>query len=87
MTKLVLIATMMLSLAPLAQAQEVRLTGDAADSFIFRHFPDADIPGPVKGLFSYTDKNGNARHGYAECFVPAMGERSDGMVDSCNVIY
>jgi len=87
MKKLILIATMMMVVAPLAQAQEVKLSGDAAESFIFRHFPNADIPGPVKGLFHYTDKNGQIRRGYADCFVPAMGERSDGVESSCDVIY
>jgi hypothetical protein len=87
MKKLLLIATILFATAPLAHAKNVSLSGDAADSFIERHFPDAEIPGPVKGTFDYTDKNGNVRRGYAECFVPAMGGRSDGMVSSCNVIY
>jgi hypothetical protein len=87
MKNLVLIAAVLFAAAPLAHAKEVKLSGDAAESFIFRHFPDADIPGPVKGLFHYTDKNGQTRRGYAECFVPAMGGRSDGIESSCDVIY
>ena len=87
MKKLILSAIMMLAIAPLAHAQNLNLDGDKADSFISRHFPDAEIPGPVKGTFQYINKNGEKKQGYAECFVPAMGGRSDGQVSSCSVIY
>ena len=87
MKKLILFATILFATAPLAHAKNVTLSGAAADSFISRHFPNADIPGPVKGVFQYTDKNGNVRRGYAECFYPAMGEHSDGVETSCDVIY
>ena len=87
MKKLILSVTVLLASAPLAHAKNVTLNGAAAESFIERHFPDAAIPGPVKGVFHYTDKNGVVRRGYADCFVPAMGGRSDGMVSSCDVIY
>jgi hypothetical protein len=87
MKKLILLTAMFLAVAPSAFAQEKTLSDAAAESFITRHFPDAEIPGPVKGLFHYVDKNGKVRRGYAECFVPAMGERSDGVVSSCDVIY
>ncbi len=63
------------------------LTGSAADKFIFTYFPNADIPGPVRGPFTYIDKNNNQEVGYADCFVPAMGSRSEGAVSTCTVIY
>lgn len=87
MKKLVLIAATLFTAAPFAHAKNITLSGYQADSFIERHFPDADIPGPVKGTFQYVDKNGKIRRGYAECFVPAMGGRSNGIVSSCDVIY
>jgi hypothetical protein len=87
MKKVILFVTLLTAFSPFANAKEVSLSGPAADSFLSRHFPDADIPGPVKGLFQYTDKNGKVRRGYAECFCPAMGGRSDGQVTTCDVIY
>ena len=87
MKNLILLTAMILTVAPSAFAQEKMLSDTVAESFIERHFPDAEIPGPVKGLFHYIDKNGKKRRGYAECFVPAMGGRSDGFVSSCDVIY
>lgn len=86
MKNLLMIASL-LFLAPVAHAKNVTLSGDSAVSFIERHFPDADIPGPVKGVFNYTNKHGQVRRGYAECFVPAMGGRSNGEVSTCDVIY
>jgi hypothetical protein len=87
MKRLILSVTLFLMISPLANAKNVDLNGDAADSFIARHFPDADIPGPVKGVFTYVNKSGQPKKGYAECFVPAMGGRSNGEVSSCSVIY
>jgi hypothetical protein len=87
MNKLAMFAVILFVAAPMAQAKEVTLTGSAAESFIGRHFPDAEIPGPVKGVFNYVDKNGKTLRGYADCFVPAMGGRSDGEVSTCDVIY
>ena len=56
-----------------------------ADEFIEKHFPNADIPGPVEGKFKY--RSGARKKGYAKCFVPAMGGRSDGIESSCSVTY
>jgi hypothetical protein len=69
-----------------AQARTVHLSGKKADAFIARHFPNADIPGDVDGGFSYVAR-GCKRFGRAHCHVPAMGERSDGVVSSCTVRY
>jgi hypothetical protein len=81
-----LLATVTLSPSP-AYAKTVVLSGDAADKFIERHFPNADIPGPVKGAFKYVNRYGKIARGYAKCFVPAMGGQSNGEVSSCNVRY
>ena len=70
-----------------AQAKSVTLEGARAEAFIARHFPDADIPGPVSGRFEYITKTGQQLKGYADCFVPAMGGRSNGQTSSCDVIY
>jgi hypothetical protein len=87
MKKLLLTAAALMLLAPIAQAKNVELSGDAAESFLTRHFPDADIPGDVKGVFLYVNKHGETKRGYAECHYPAMGERSNGIVTTCAVIY
>ena len=70
-----------------AQAKNVTLQGARADAFIARHFPDADIPGPIVGRFGYMTQTGQQLKGYADCFVPAMGGRSNGQTTSCDVIY
>lgn len=62
------------------------LKGRAADKFIAKHFPNADIPGPVSGAFAYV-KRGRRATGHAKCFVPAMGARSEGAVSTCSVWY
>jgi hypothetical protein len=63
------------------------LSGDAARSFLQRHFQDNQGPGPVKGLFHYVNRKGQTKRGYADCFVPAMGGESDGFQPSCSVTY
>jgi hypothetical protein len=85
--KVIVFATILFAGAPFAYAKNVKLSEAAANSFIERHFPDASIPGPVKGAFQYVDKQGNIRRGHAECFVPAMGSRSEGAVSRCDVTY
>jgi hypothetical protein len=69
-----------------AQAKVVHLSGGKADSFIAKHSPDAVIPGDVNGKFTYVAR-GHRRIGRAHCHVPAMGERSDGVVSVCDVKY
>jgi hypothetical protein len=86
MKKLILIS-MLFMMGSLAKAETVTYDGDAADSFISRHFPDAEIPGPVEGAFQYINRHRQLRQGYAKCFVPAMGGRSDGFTSSCEVQY
>jgi hypothetical protein len=87
MKKLILSSVLLLALSPFAHAQTVTLDDAAADDFIARHFPDASIPGPVNGTFKYVAKDGRTLQGYADCFVPAMGERSDGVVSTCTIQY
>jgi hypothetical protein len=70
-----------------AQAQAVELQGRAADSFVARYFPNAAIPGPIKGQFTYINKRGDRVTGMAKCNVPAMGARSEGDVSVCKVLY
>ena len=85
--KIFALAALVLFAGQFAQAKTVSLSGARAEAFIARHFPDAEIPGPVVGRFDYVTKNGQPLKGYAECFVPAMGGRSDGQVSTCDVIY
>ena len=42
----------------------LKLTGKAADAFIAKYFPQADIPGPVSGSFRYF-KHGRTHVGRA----------------------
>jgi hypothetical protein len=72
--------------APIAHANVVTLTGEAAQTFVQKYFPNASVPGPVKGTFEYT-KDGQTKKGLANCFFPAMGEASDGVVAKCDVVY
>ena len=57
------------------------LSGKSAIAFIKAHFPDADIPGTVEGVY-YTKEQ---QAGYAKCFYPAMGARSMGQVPTCDL--
>ena len=70
-----------------AQAQAAKLRGPAADSFVARYFPNAAVPGPIKGQFTYTNRRGDKVTGLAKCNVPAMGARSEGAVSVCKVLY
>jgi hypothetical protein len=69
-----------------AQAGTVHLSGSKADRFIAQHFPNAVIPGDVSGKFTY-GVCGHKHVGRARCHVPAMGERSNGVVSTCTVTY
>jgi hypothetical protein len=70
-----------------AHAQAVKLRGEAADSFVAKYFPNAAIPGLVRGRFNYVNKSGAKTSGLAKCVIPAMGARSDGAVSLCKVLY
>lgn len=74
-------------LSPMAQAKTKNLSDDSARAFLAKYFPDAEIPGKVSGLFIYVNKHGVKKYGYADCFYPAMGGRSEGFVPTCEVIY
>jgi len=87
MKKVILSVAMLLMISASANAKTLILKGDAADSFIGRHFPDASIPGPVSGAFTYINKMGKQSRGFAQCSVPAMGGRSDGEVSECSVRF
>jgi hypothetical protein len=85
MNKIILALAALLLISSSADA--AILKGQAAESFIAKYFPEASIPGPVSGAFSYVDKGGRHRKGHAECSVPAMGARSDGAVSRCSVTW
>jgi hypothetical protein len=85
MKKLVFASAALFFLFAATNAEAEILKGAAADSFIAKYFPHADIPGPVEGPFVYIDKWGKHRRGHANCNVPAMGARSDGEVSRCSV--
>jgi hypothetical protein len=87
MKKVILLAMTLVLVSPLANAKTKNLSGDSACEFLAKYFPDAAIPGRVSGRFSYINKRGELKHGYADCFYPAMGGRSNGIVPSCEVIY
>jgi hypothetical protein len=87
MNKVILASAALLFIASPANAEAVILKGQAAESFIAKYFPQASIPGPVSGVFSYIDKWGRHRKGHARCDVPAMGARSDGAVSRCSVTW
>jgi len=55
-------------------ALTTHLKGEKADAFIAKYFPNADIPGPVQGKFTYV-KGRNKAIGRATCDVPAIGWR------------
>jgi hypothetical protein len=88
MRRLILPVAMLLMITASASAFEAeKLRGAAADAFIAKYFPNAAIPGPFKGEFTYTNKKGEQTRGLAKCLVPAMGARSDGAVSMCKVLY
>ncbi len=87
MNKIILASVALLFISSSADARAVVLKGQAAESFIAKYFPQASIPGPVSGAFSYVDKRGRHRRGHARCDVPAMGARSDGAVSRCSVTW
>jgi hypothetical protein len=84
MKTFILSAAMVLMIAHPAFAKPMVLKGAAADAFIAKHFPDAEIPGDVSGKFTYVHDHRNIV-GRAKCSVPAMGARSDGAVSECTV--
>ena len=86
MLRTLLSAVALLVLSASAWANPVTLEGKAAEAFIARNFPKADIPGDVAGVFTYAH-HGGRRTGRAQCSVPAMGARSEGAVSTCKVWY
>ena len=62
-----------LSASP-AYALTTHLKGEKADAFIAKHFPNADIPGPVEGKFTYV-KGRHKAIGRATCDGRAIGWR------------
>jgi hypothetical protein len=67
-----------------ANAQAVKLRGEAADAFIAKYFPNAGAPALIKSTFTYTSKNGQRGRGLAKCIVPA---RSESGASLCKVLY
>lgn len=66
----------------IVNGKKKQLHGSLADDFINKHFPDAEMPGRVKGTYSYCANKKTAK---ADCFVPAMGGRSNGVESSCKI--
>ena len=78
---------MLVVISSAANAQAVKLKGAEADSFVSKYFPNAAVPGLIKGEFTYTNKRGEQAKGLAKCEVPAMGARSNGAVSLCKILY
>jgi hypothetical protein len=87
MKKIILLAMTLVLVSPLVNAKTKNLSDDSACEFLAKYFPDAAIPGRVSGTFVYVNKRSELKHGYADCFYPAMGGRSQGLVPTCEVIY
>ena len=87
MNRLIVVGVALVAMSSLAQAQAVKLRGPAADAFVAKYFPNAAVPGRVKGQFTYTSKSGATGSGLAKCDIPAMGARSDGAISLCKVLY
>jgi hypothetical protein len=83
----ILSAALLVVVSYSANAEAVKLKGEAADAFVAKYFPSAPIPGAIKGEFTYTNKRGEQTRGLAKCVIPAMGARSDGAVSLCKVLY
>jgi hypothetical protein len=84
MTRLIVSFAALLLLCPLANAQAVKLRGEAADAFVAKYFPSAGAPALIKSTFAYTGKNGQRSRGLAKCIVRAP---SDGGESLCKVLY
>lgn len=67
---------------PAGSTYHRHLEGNAAAAFIMKHFPNADIPGPVKDSYLYEV---HAKTGTANCNYPAMGGQSVGAVPTCTL--
>ena len=67
-----------------ANAEAVKLSGEAANAFVAKYFPNAGAPALIKGAFPYTSKSGAKSTGLAKCIIPA---RSAGGVSLCKVLY
>jgi hypothetical protein len=86
MNRLIVVGAALVAMSSSAQAQAVKLRGPAADAFVAKYFPNAAVPGRIKGQFTYS-KSGATRSGLAKCDIPAMGARSDGAISLCKVLY
>jgi hypothetical protein len=84
MNKLIVSFATLLLISSSADAQAVKLRGEAADAFVAKYFPNAGAPALIKSTFTYTGKNGQRGRGLAKCIVPA---RSDGGESLCKVLY
>jgi hypothetical protein len=87
MNRLIVASAALVMISSSANAQAVKLRGSAADAFVAKYFPNAAVPGRIKGQFTYTSKSGAKGSGLAKCDIPAMGARSEGAVSLCKVLY
>jgi hypothetical protein len=67
MNRSILAGAALVMISSSAHAQAVKLRGEAADSFVAKYFPNAAIPGLVKGRFNYINKSGAKTRGLAKC--------------------
>ena len=84
MNRLIVSFAALLMIYSSANAQAVKLRGEAANAFVAKYFPNAGAPALIKSTFTYTGKNGQHGRGLAKCIIPA---RSDGGQSLCKVIY
>jgi hypothetical protein len=84
MNRLIVLFAALLVVSSSANAQAVKLRGEAADAFVAKYFPSAGAPALIKSTFTYTGKNGQRSRGLAKCIIPAQ---SDGGGSLCKVLY
>jgi hypothetical protein len=49
MNRLIVVGAALVMISSSANAQAVKLRGKAADAFVAKYFPNAAVPGPIKG--------------------------------------
>jgi hypothetical protein len=84
MNRLIVSFAALLSISSSANAQAVKLRGEAADAFVAKYFPNAGAPALIKSTFTYTSKNGQRGRGLAKCIIPARANGADSL---CKVLY
>ena len=70
MSRLIVVGAALVMMSSSAHAQAVKLRGPAADAFVAKYFPNAAVPGRVKGQFTYTSRGGRKGSGLANATFP-----------------